>query len=335
MAGIYSATLPGAREDLADFLAIADIGKNVALASIPRGKQPTNVLGSWLADSYSTPRYTGVMESADAKNFEQIGIQARLYNYCQRLWRLPMVSEFAQELMDQAGVGQMKLMARQITKSYFQIYRDLEAAILTATVTLAADNGTTVPYTMRGLGQWASAAAQSDNFPVDPAYRPNALQNNTTAMGSLTEIGAADSIECVTKSIFDNGSHGMFEGVFLVGSTLKKTVTNMLIFNTNQVRRVDQAQDNQEIVNKVDIIENEFARLEVKLSPFIGLDRTAAYQPLTGYIIDPKMTELRYRVLPRATALPNLGAGPRAIVDLIATLCVKNPLTMASFLATS
>lgn len=338
---IFSTTLPGAREDLADWIAIADMAETGFLSSISRGARPTNMRMQWLTDNYDTPDINGVPEGVDAADYGQIGRQAVLNGLAQRWWVKVKVTKEAQDVMDQAGVGVKGLLARQLNKAMFkQLPRNMEATFLSfardCQVTSSTIGGQVI-YQTRGMGQWCSATAQA-TFPVDPSYRPNAAQNNTTATGSLTETGATNSIASVTKSIFDNGSKAKIDVIFIAGSALKQALATLTITETNATntlvpkRRI--ASEAGELKNTIEIIENEFVRAQVKLSPWISFDQST-YSTFRGYIYDPKMIELRFAQLPQVMATPDLGGGPRAIVDAIAGLVVKNPLTLASFGATS
>jgi hypothetical protein len=189
----------GAREDLADLIAVADQKSTPLLSMARKSKDPTNPLFSWLVDNLEEPVLTGVLSNADATTFSNPAAgRQRLYGRIQKLRRLPKIDDLAESVSDVAGIGRKREMARAVTKSLQEIARDLESVFCSDSD--STEQSGVTPFTTRGLGSWISNSAQADSATAVPAaYRTPAASISTTATNSITD----STIQALLQSLYE------------------------------------------------------------------------------------------------------------------------------------
>jgi hypothetical protein len=316
----------GAREDLADLVAIADMKSTVFTSAVKKSAAATNVLFSWLVDAMQEPNLDGVLSNEDATTFvNSAAARARLYGRVQKKWVNPKVDDLAENVNEVAKVGK-KEMAAAVKKSLEQLARDLESVFLSDAD--SQEQSGSNPYKTRGLGLWISNSAQADTATAVPsAYRTPAASISTATIANTTDT----VIQGLLQSIYEQtGKSKTYTGVF--GPTLKRAFTGMTqvqFGSTNpaaavRVYNADLASNT--IEQKVDVFIGDFGTLMLLPSLFVRKDVSASASLRSGYILDMDGISLRYNRRPRYMPLPDLGGGPRAVIDAIVGLQVDNPL---------
>ena len=328
MAELLPSLQVGAREDLADLIAIADQKATPLVSAARKSTAPTNPLFSWLVDGYAAVDRSGVLSNEDATTFSNPAAQReRLYGRIQKLWRKPKVSDIAESVSDVAGIGIKREMANAVTRSLKEIARDLEA-VFCSDQDSQAESGAN-PFRTRGLGSWISNSAQSDSGTAVPAaYRTPSTSISTDTIANTTE----SVIQGLLQSVYEQtGKSKTF--TLLCGPTLKRRFTEMtqVQFGTTNtaavVRTYNADLSDNKIEYKVDVFSGDFGEIMLVPSLYIRTDVSAAASLRSGFLLDMDGIHLRYNRRPRYTPLPDLGGGPRGIIDTIAALQVDNPLT--------
>lgn len=329
----FERNVTGKREDLADKIYNIDAKKTPLLSMIPKGNQPTNTTARWQVDKYDDPNTDGVVDGADADTTEDASeYRVELEGRVQKLWRLPMVSDMAENVSDVAGIGQKRLYAQAIVKKTAELKRDVEC-VLGSDQESQDDNGS-LPYKTRGLGKWIQATAQTHE-PVDSNYLTPSASIDTTALASLTP----DVVNGVMESQYGVVGEEM-RYALVCGTKLKTRFTKMVGYQPTvaSYTAILQTQRGGEKawVDNIETFTGDFGTYELILSNFLGFNNTTkAVDKRRGYALDPKMLQLRFNRQWRHKPLQDNGGGPRGLIDVILMLCVMNPKGLAKFAATA
>ena len=332
MAQTFERSQVGKRESLSDVIAVADARKTPLFAAIPKGSDPANSLFEWQADAYDPPKAGAVVDGSDASSPEDAAAyRAILSNYTEEFRREPKVSKRA-NLSNVAGIGMKKEMAKAIVKKSFEIKRDIEAAWGSDNVA-QKDNGT-VGYRGHGLGSWISTSAQAV-LPVDASFRTPSASINATAMASLTPALVEGVMESQYQQVGEEKTY-----MLVSGTSLKKRFTRLTGYQVDlaqhtQIKRTSAGEAGS-FADRVQSYTSDFGTYDLVLSNWLGWNySTSANSTFRGYALDMDMLELRYQQDVMFEPLPDLGGGPRGVISAIVGLCVKNPLGLAKFAATS
>jgi hypothetical protein len=195
---------------------------------------------------------------------------------------------------------------------------------------------TTNPTKLRGLGTWIQNGAQSVN-PVPAAYRSPAGHINTTATASLADA----DLNGVLQSIYGETGSDMARMTLVAGPNLRSGVTNLqraVGGGAGNPYTVNQDAKSHKIDLKVSEYQGDYGRIFVIPTLFNGRTSGAAITAAgqaRGYMLNPDMIKLLYMAMPEQRELEDQGAGPRGFIRSILTLCVKSPLALGKFAATS
>jgi len=328
----FARTEVGVREDLADFIANVDMKDTPYLTMVPKGPVLTNPLYDWQVDSYDPPNMTGIVDGTDVSQTQDMAKnRARLQGRIHHLWQTPKVSNIV-ALTNVAGIGTGQEFAKGMVKAVTQLKRSVES-VLCGDGDSQADNGT-VPYNTRGLGTWFQSTAQTD-LPVATAYLTPSASIDTTAMASLTPA----ILNGVMESQYNQTGQERTRP-FLVGSTLKKTITNMAgyqptVGSQTGLLRTESGSETTYVRNILSF-EGDFGKYEMHLDNFLGVDPTTLLNnKFRGYPLDIDMHELRFFLPWNKRELPDLGGGRRGLVECVFGQLIKNPLGGAKFAASS
>lgn len=327
----------GKREDLADIIAVVDAKETVLSSTIRKGKKPAAALTEWQVDNMPSTSTAGVVDGTDVTSFSSgenyASGRARIGNYIQQFRRVPAVSRLEETVAvvaginnaDPNGVSGNTEFARAKAKSTIMLKRDVETALLSDNGA-QADNGT-VPFLTRGLGKWLVVSGSKDSVqPVPDAYCSPSASIYSGAIASFTE----DSFRTLLQSRWaQTGKAGNLLGI--VGSDVKNAISDFSRYLPNKtsntsVRFYNQSPEDKKVSTAVDIYSGDYGDVELFLSAFVP-------NTTRGYIIDPEYVELRTHTAPYFTQLPDLGGGPRGIVETIVALAVTNPLAHAKIAA--
>lgn len=333
------------REDLADYIAIADAKSCPFVSQAPKGRELGNMRFDWQVDSYGAPTLGGVVDGADvtvASAPNPVANRTRLSNYAQVFRRSFRVGYIA-ETQDVAGV--QSEIANGIAKSLLLLKRDMEATFCLTTLDTAAggqiaqaDNGSNA-YQTSSLGNWITNAASSTVGQAPTAYAPASAAKSTVSTANFVE----GTVQDVLTSIY--GQTGVFRDYdCILGTTLKRAFTNLTaskdfqVANTNAVAATSVRTFNHDLgdstfTSSIDIFSGDFGTIRLSPSTFIGYNNAGTWTATAykGYVLPMDMIEIRYAKLPEVVDLPNAGGGQARLVQAIAGLVVKNPLGLGMF----
>lgn len=323
----------GNREDLLDIISVVDAKNTPISSSVAKVGADLNNPGlySYQADSYNSPEFGGVVDSADVSEFDdptknRVLLSAR----ASKFRRTIRVSDFQQNVQDVAGVGKKKELARGTARAITELKRDIEAAI--SSDQDSREGSGSVSYRTRGLGEWIKATAQTDlPVPASQLTPSGSISGSTTA--ALTETILQD----VLQSIYtQTGTTDRL--VAVVGPALKKSITNFTRFTVNattnvfNLRQTAQAAASDRLVSNISFYEGDFSTVEIVPSLLLAAGAsTDAEKFARGYIVNPDHLLLRYGRRPAFRELQDGGGGPRGLVDAIVSLAVLTPKALGKF----
>jgi hypothetical protein len=315
----------GKREDFANLISVADAKKTPVTTMIPKGTKPTNTKFSWQADKYDSTSTDGVVDGADVSAYEDAAVnRKKLENHVQRFWKTPKVTTMAEEVSDIAGINSADAQgvrggtefARAKAKKAIELKRNIEATLLSDNE--AQEDDGAVPYKTRGLGKFIQATAQS-YLPVPAAYLTPAASIYTSTAAAFDE----DDLRALLQSRWENVGMPTANLYAIVGSAIKNRITDFTrymptVANFSLSRTYNPA-DNRKVESIVEMYAGDYGSLEIMLDSFLPNNNR-------GYILDFDFLELRTHTMPRVKDLPDLGGGPRALIEAIVGLAVTNPL---------
>jgi hypothetical protein len=326
----------GIREDLSDLIDYADMKSTPVTTKIKKGSEPINPIGQWQVDAYADISVAGVLSNADATAFTDEAAQRTiLKGVVQKIRRNPAVDDMAENVAEVAGIGKKKEFSWAVKKAIEEVKRNMESIVCSDDE--SQEQGAGLPYMTRGLGKWISNTAQN-HFPVPAAFRTPANSINTTATASLL----ASDVQAVLQSIYEQtGQLKTF--TFVCGPTLRRRFSafqeNITTGSTNTLaaaRYTTASQDERKYIATVDVFEGDFGVLEIMPSLFLAKDQAVtAVSNARGYVLDMDDLSLDFNRKPGFKELPDLGGGPRGIVDAIFRLTLGNPLKHGKFAATT
>jgi uncharacterized protein DUF5309 len=337
MAGLLEINQPGKREDLADVIAVVDAKSMPFTSMVPKGGEPANTLFSWQADAYDDAVLGGIVDGVDVLSTDYVNEashRAKLNGRVQKFRKAFLVSDFAENVSDVAGIGKHGEMKRSIEHAIVEVKRNMEATFCSDQDS-QADNGSTLPYLTRGLGKWISSTAQGD-LPVPAAYLTSAASIITKTTATTLE----DDLNTLCQSVYQQTGQAQ-DWDLLCGVNLKKLVSSFAAWvpaavTTVPVRRFNQDAGSKTIVNTVDVWQGDFGSLKLILTLWNAKDSAAGNIPNgRGYLINWDLVELRYARQPAFHENPDLGGGPRGYIDAIAGLVVYNPLGLGKIAPTA
>lgn len=309
----YSVTNPGSavsnREDLTDVLTIL-APEETPLTSLAKKSKATATYNEWTVDSLATPVTAGVREGQDISSFvDKFSGRARLGNYIQLFQKNYMVSQL-QDAVESVGPAKI---AEAEAKAIREMKRDIEA-VVAGNQDRAVEDGATVAYASRGLGNWIASAGPAD---VPAAYRTPAASIHST--GTLTE----SAFNALVASIFSQT--GTVDALTLVaGTTLRRTISGFARSDgqsTENVFHVNQMATDKEITLSVNTYDSDFGIITV-----INGNPACMPSATTGYLLNPDYIGIAELMSIGSTRLPNQGGGERGFIDAALTLQVHSPL---------
>jgi hypothetical protein len=334
MAGIVERDQSLKRESLADLMTIVDRKSCPFMSAVKKGAAPKNSFVEWPLDKHKdnlvqTATYTsGVsdnlpIDGADitSADFENYDDRTKCSVYLQYARRVPKVSRLANMTSDIAGVGYKKEMANSIAKALVAHKRDIEATLCSSQET--AQETSTAPYQTRGLGKWISSSAQS-TLPVPADFR--------TPAGSIKTVGASaakeEDLRDILQSIYEQTGESDKTFYGLCGTQVKKTISNFTLFTprTNNLVVSNRDTDEGRLSAAVDIIESDFGTITLNLSSWLENDArsSGAFDASEGqktlYILNMAQLEACYAEETSVRELPDLGGGPRSIIESVFSL---------------
>jgi hypothetical protein len=327
----FARTQVGLREDLADKIYLIDAKDTPMLSTVPKGQALVNPLFDWQVDAYNTPDTSGIVDGTDVSStINSASNRLRIQGRCQKIRRAPKVTDFT-EITDVAGIGVGKEFARAIAQETVVAKRSVEC-VLGSDTDSQADNGTAANLT-RGLGKWAQATNYSDLPLGNTAFLTPAASIDTTAMASFTLATLNGVME---SQYLQTGKVQSY--MLVVGSTLKKTITNAVgyqptVANQTAILRSNRG-DEGSWSNNIQSFTGDFGTYDLVVSNWLGYSAGTS-NVYRGYAFDPMNLELRMNKPWNFRELEDQGGGRRGIIECIFGFMVKNPLGLAKFAASS
>lgn len=338
MPGQMAQDVVGSHRDLADVVTVVDAKETPFFSMVPKDRQVySNLLMEWPVDENEEPTENAVVEAKDVTEFDNaLDKYAVLQGRMQWFRRSAMVGKLAQDVQNQAGIRDKK--AKAVAKKIIQLKRDIEGR-LCGDGDVVVGTGSVANKT-RGVGSWINNSAQGV-YPVPADYRPPAASIESTATASLTEANVQDVLESQYKQSGRKKTYSL-----ICGTTLKKVFRDFQqtqFSDTNvasAIRVYNQDSASRKIVATVDTYEGDFGTYELIPSLWLAYwDANGATQAAVtgarGYSLDMFMWAIRNKQRIQARDLPDLGGGPRCLIDAICGLVCWNPLGEAKFNATS
>lgn len=329
MPGLTEPNQVGKREDLANIYSIVDMKSCPFVSRIDKSTKPTNSEFDWIVDAYATAKVTGTVDGTDVADFENAAEnRARLGNVVQVWRRTAKASRLSEELSNPAGVTSEIALAA--AKKTVEVKRDQETTLLQNGVNGQLDTGA-VPFLTASLGKWIDTTGPTVPRSVSSSFRTPTASIDTTATASVTET----IVQNVLKSVFDNtGMNGEF--VLFAGSTLRRAFTDFTrtagtAGYRSRVFNFDGS--SKSITQSTTVYEGDYGTIEIVSSNFIGNDYTTGSNTgkNVGYLVDMSKVHLRSLKRPSVERLPDLGGGPRLLVETVGGLQVDNPLGLGAF----
>lgn len=298
----------GNREDLSNELALLAPEETPVMSMCPKSKA-SGVLHEWLIDGLDDPSTAGVLETADVTSFtDKFSNRGRLGNYIQKFRRDYLVSDI-QNAVNSNGLANV---AEAEIKAMREIKRDGEAAICSNN-DRQADSGS-VPYKLRGLGDWLDASGPSD---VPSTYRTPTASILTAA---VTESTLNNQLGSIYDKTGEMGNLTMVANIALrkviAGFARSEGTTTATAYNINEDA------SSKKITLSVSLFDSDFGTLRVVNANPRCMPAAATYE---GYTLNPKYLGFATLIPLGNTRLENQGAGERGYCDMTGTLVVKHP----------
>jgi hypothetical protein len=335
MAGIVERDQSLKRESLADLMVIVDRKSCPFMSAVKKGSAPKNSFVEWPLDKHKdnlvrTATYSSGIsnnlpvdgEDISSADFENYDDRTKCSVYLQYTRRVPKVSRLANMTSDVAGVGYKKEMANSIAKALVTHKRDIESTLCSSQET--AQETSASPYQTRGLGKWVSSSAQS-TLPV-----PSDFLTPAGSIKSASEANAKEEdIRDILQSIYEQTGEADKTFYGLCGTQMKKVISNFTLFTprTNNLVVSNRDTDEGRLSASVDIIESDFGTITLNLSSWLeqdARDSSNLYDPEVGqksmYILNMPQLEACYAEETSVRELPDLGGGPRSIIESVFSL---------------
>ncbi len=322
----------GQREDLSDVITIVDAKNTPFVSAARKGADITNAaVYSFQADKYNDPSFDGVLSNSDVSTFDDPAKNRALLSARGQMFRRAVkVDTFVQEASDIAGIGRKKQLAVGVSKALLETKRDMESAFCSDRESQEQSGAN--PYRTRGLFRFVDSAAQTD-LPVPAAYRTPTASINTDA--APTE----SAVQTLLQSIYSQTGQ-IDDMVLLCGPSLKRTFTEYTRFSTGSagaglsIRTFNNSADSKKIVSAVNVFEGDFGTLRLLPSLYLRQNNSSdTAKNSSGLVLNMDQCEVRFAKRPAMRELPDLGGGPRALIDAIASVTCLAPQSQGKFTA--
>lgn len=330
-AGTFEKDVTTKKEDYSDILDITDFRGCPFSSMVRKSKDVTNTTFDWTVDRYEDPKTTGTVDGEDVTEYEDAHKnRAKLRNNIQVFRRTAKVTGLTQSNTNMPGASNP--IAKAVAKKLVEIKRDMEATFLSSND--AQDDDGTDSYKTCALGTWISTAGPT-LFSVDSNYLPAAAQVITTATASLDED---TDLQGVLTALFDAVGPQAGSHILLCGSVLRRRITTMT--RTGQygdsntasvVRTLEGRMESKKICQTVTLFEGDFGAIEVLPSSWIGWVAGTGADTDRGYVLDMDKIHVRHNLRPNVKKLPDLGGGPRRLIESKSGLQVDNPIGLGKF----
>lgn len=303
----------GNREDLSNELAMLAPEETPLLSLCSKGKT-SSTFYEWTVDKLDAPSTNGISEGADVASFDdKFKARARLGNYVQ-IFRKPWLVSTLQDAVSTAAAANS---AAAEAKAIREIKRDMEATICSNNE-MSAENGSTAPYALRGIGEWIKATAQTTNA-VPQDYR---TPTGSILAAAVTDSTLGDALGSVYSKVGGTSNLTLIANVALRKVISKLQRYSSDVSSNTAIYSVNQDATTRKITLNVTMFESDFGLLNiVNANP----DCMPGSSTNEGYIINPAYVGFNTLIPLGSQRLENQGGGARGFIEAVGTLVCKHP----------
>ena len=265
----------GTRESLSDMLIENDKSVLLLFPIIPKLGKPGAPEHKFPADRPGEVDNAGVKEGAPPKAAASMSEDYNLLTtFYHHITATVGVTKIAELLVNRAGVGNGKLLAREIAKALKAMGVAIERILL--------DEGDlqrktdAVGYETRGFMKWCSNAAQSVEAVPEKYRTPLAAVYDETVNGAQTFAALSEDVfGDQLQSLFDeNGEEEEIN--YIAGSSLRRKISSWIVHepdvaSTTTIRRVNGTDG--ELKKRVTRITTDFGTVRLDTSRFLATPR--------------------------------------------------------------
>lgn len=327
----------GVREDISDLMYLADVKETPFTSMVKKGKKPTDpLLWEYGVKRRGARKRGGVPDGKDIDAFDSQNPRDFLQARSEVFRRAPMVGFLAQIRSRNGGVaGVNNEFDEAVADQLEEQKRDIEREML-SNQDSQGDDGVNGAQT-RGLGRWVyngtnTLTLASDDpvqtttgyaeLAVPASYRTPTAQIYTGSIASMTE----DDFGALIQAKWDNtGASSELRG--FVTSAIKNRVGVFSRYEAtkdgytpNVMVTSGRVSGNTLFGASIDIYKSDWGTFT--LHPVSSDFMPTAY---TGYFLDMKQVSLRVTENMVEQELPNLGGGPREMIQSILGLEAGDP----------
>ena len=318
------------REDLRDMITLVTPEMFPLQSMVRKGPAAKAMYTEWGMDDLDPVDFTAVEEGADVtEHSNPAEHRVRVGNYQQKTRKSWQVSK---EQMLTATAGVPSEVARARSHKIREHKQAIESLFCSD-----QEMSSTNPTKSRGLGKWIQSEAQETN-PVPEQYRTPANSINNTATASFSD----DDLNGVIQSVYEQTGSPSGSFTLIAGPNLRAAVSDLQrVSGSNfQTYNVNQDATSHRIDLRVDEYHSNFGTVFVMPSLFLGKEASGNgaltdAQSARGFLLDTSAVEILELSALAGFTQEDDGAGPRGYTEYIATLCVKSPLKIGKFNATS
>lgn len=321
--------LVGKRQDISDLVYLADVKTTPGLSMIKKGKKLSNMLYDFKVKSMGGRKRGGVPDGKDVSAFDAQSPKRVLQARGEVFRRAPMVGFIAQLVSLAGGVaGEPNEMEEAVADQIIEHKRDIEKE-LWSNQDSRPDDGVNGSQ-FRGLGRWIYDGASTltvdsaggdlspttgyAELPVPADVRTPGSQIYTGSIATMTE----DQFGAIIQAKFENtGASSELAG--FVTPVIKNRIGFFSRYQANvngytPVVQVTKGKvDGTTLIGAaVDIYKSDWGTFT--LHPVLVDFMPTAY---TGFFLDMDQPKLRTLQMEARTELPNLGGGPREMIQSI------------------
>lgn len=335
MPALLESDLVGKKQDLQDRVYVADRKVTPGISSIRKGDRLRAMLYDFIVKSYGARKPGGVPDGKDVSAFDAQSPKKQLQARGEVFRRAPMVGFIAQEMSVAGGVaGTPNAFNEAKADQMIEHKRDIEKEMWSNQDSRPDDgvNGSK----FRGFGRWiydgaaTLAVDPSDpspttgyyELPVPADIRTPANQIYTGSIASMTQA----QFEALIQAKYENtGASSDLRG--FVSPTLKNRVGFFSRYQADVTGYTSRVFISSGVVNggtmfgaSIDVYKSDWGTFE--LFPVLADFMPSAY---TGYFLDMAMPALRSAGTYDVSNLPDLGGGPRALIQSILSVHPGDP----------
>ena len=333
----------GVREDISDLTYLADVKETPFTSMAKKGRKPTNPsLWEYGVKRRGNRKHGGVPDGKDVNAFDSQNPKDFLQTRSEVWRRAPMVGFLAQITAKNGGVaGVTDQFDEAVADQLEEIKRDMETEFL-SNQDSRPDDGVNGLWT-RGLGRWlhngdtltlgaaATAVGQATTgfaeLPVPALYKIPTNQIFTGSIGDGITTGLTEDVfgALINAKWTNTGASSELRG--FVTSILKNRIGMWSKYEANKAGATPNVHVSTGRVDgttllgpMIDIYKSDWGTFT--LHPVSNDFMPTAY---TGYFLDMKQIQLRVTENVVQMELPNLGGGPREMIQSIIGLEAGDP----------